>query len=70
MKICKALDGLEGFGGFRNAFGGFGKLSCKHSMSLTGFVDQSCCPTNPDLADILGRTDLNFENFYFFHFSR
>ena len=23
-------------------------------------------PTNPDLADILGRTDLNFENFYFF----
>ena len=22
-------------------------------------------PTNPDLADILGRTDLNFENFYF-----
>ena len=26
-------------------------------------------PTNPDLANILGRTDLNFENFYFFfHF--
>ena len=25
-------------------------------------------PTNPDLADILGRTDLNFENFSFFHF--
>ena len=25
-------------------------------------------PTNPDLADILGRTDLNFETFYFFHF--
>ena len=25
-------------------------------------------PTNPDLADILGRTDFNFENFYFFHF--
>ena len=23
-------------------------------------------PTNPDLADILGRTDLNFEKFYFF----
>ena len=23
-------------------------------------------PTNPDLADNLGRTDLNFENFYFF----
>ena len=21
-------------------------------------------PANPDLADILGRTDLNFENFY------
>ena len=25
-------------------------------------------PTNPDLADILGRTDLNFENFHFFDF--
>ena len=23
-------------------------------------------PTNPDLADILGRTDLNSENFHFF----
>ena len=23
-------------------------------------------PTNPDLADILGRTDLDFENFYVF----
>ena len=27
-----------------------------------------CYPTNQDLADILGRTDLNFEMFYFFHF--
>ena len=25
-------------------------------------------PTNPDLANILGRTDLNFEIFFFFHF--
>ena len=25
-------------------------------------------PTNPDLADILGRTDLNFETFYYFDF--
>ena len=25
-------------------------------------------PTNPDLADILGRTDLSFENFYFLIF--
>ena len=25
-------------------------------------------PTNPNLADILGRTYLNFENFYFFYF--
>ena len=25
-------------------------------------------PTDPDLADILGRTDLYFENFYFFDF--
>ena len=24
-------------------------------------------PTNPDLADILGRTDLDFENLYFFY---
>ena len=32
-------------------------------MGQAGFF-----PTNPDLADILGRTDLEFENFYFFHF--
>ena len=25
-------------------------------------------PINSDLADILGRTDLNFENFYVVHF--
>ena len=25
-------------------------------------------PTNPDLADILGRTDLDFENLYVFYF--
>ena len=25
-------------------------------------------PTNPDLADILGRKDFDFENFYFFDF--
>ena len=25
-------------------------------------------PTNPDLADMLGRTDLDFENFYFILF--
>ena len=25
-------------------------------------------PTNPDLADILGRTDFDFESFYFFDF--
>ena len=25
-------------------------------------------PTNPDLANILGRTDLDFENFHFFDF--
>ena len=25
-------------------------------------------PTNPDLENILGRMDLDFENFYFFYF--
>ena len=25
-------------------------------------------PTNPDIADILGRTDLYFDSFYFFDF--
>ena len=25
-------------------------------------------PTNPDLADILGRTDFDFDNFYFLDF--
>ena len=34
-------------------------------MGPGGFVS---FPTNPDLADILGRTDLEFENFHFFHF--
>ena len=28
---------------------------------------EDCVPTNPDLADILGRTDLEFEDFHFFH---
>ena len=32
-------------------------------MGPGGFV-----PTNPDLADILGRADLDFEIFYFFDF--
>ena len=27
-----------------------------------------CVPTNPDLADILGRMDLDFENFHVFVF--
>ena len=27
------------------------------------------CPTNPDLADILGKTDFDFENFHLFDFS-
>ena len=31
-----------------------------------GQVD--CFPTNPDLADSLGRTDSEFENFHVFHF--
>ena len=29
---------------------------------------EDCFPTNPDLADILGRTDLDFENFYILDF--
>ena len=39
-------------------------------MALDGpkWDPQGFFPTNPDLADILGRTDLNFENFYFFDF--
>ena len=34
-----------------------------HEMGPGGFF-----PTNPDLADILGRMDFDFEKFYFFHF--
>ena len=34
-----------------------------HEMGQGGFFR-----TNPDLADILGRTDLNFDNFYFWEF--
>ena len=26
---------------------------------------QGCFPTNPDLADVFGRTDLDFENYFF-----
>ena len=34
-----------------------------HEIGPGGFF-----PTNPDLADILGRTDFDFENFYFLDF--
>ena len=34
-----------------------------HQMGPRGFF-----PTNPDLADILGRTDFDLENFYFWDF--
>ena len=34
-----------------------------HQMGPGGFF-----PTNPDLADILGRTDLDLDNFYFLFF--
>ena len=33
-----------------------------------GWGQEDFFPTNPDLADILGRTDLDFEIFYFFDF--
>ena len=39
------------------------KFACD-STKLAG----SIFPTNPDLANILGRTDFNFENFHFFPF--
>ena len=32
------------------------------------WVQEDFFPTNPDLADILGRTDLDFENFCFLDF--
>ena len=32
------------------------------------WAQEDFCPTNPNLADILGRTDLDFENFYFLDF--
>ena len=40
------------------------------NMALGGpeWGQEDLFPTNPDLADILGRTDLNFENFYVFDF--
>ena len=34
----------------------------------TKWGQEDSFPTSPDLANILGRTDLDFENFYFFEF--
>ena len=39
-------------------------------MSREGpkWAQEDFFPTNPDLADILGRTDVDFENFYFWDY--
>ena len=40
----------------------------KMSEKAPNGAGRICVPTDPDLADILGRTDLNFENVYPFDF--
>ena len=50
------------------AFFGLFLLTQKNCSDGPEWGQEDFFPTNPDLADILGRTDLNFENFYFFHF--
>ena len=45
----------------------FGPWRKWHGMAPNG-ARMIFVPTNPDLADILGRTDLDFKNFYVFDF--
>ena len=40
----------------------------KMAWDGTKWGQEDVFPTNPDLADILGRTDLEFENFHCFYF--
>ena len=40
----------------------------ENGLGLPKWGQEDFFPTNSDLADILGRTDLEFENFHFSHF--
>ena len=40
----------------------------KIALDGTKWGQEKFLPTNPDLADILGRTDLDLENFHFLIF--
>ena len=48
------------------AFSAFFRPTQKMGPDGPKWGQEDFFPTNPDLADILGRTDLDFENFYFF----
>ena len=50
------------------AFFGFFRSMEKMAWDGPKWGREDFFPTNPDLANILGRTDLDFENFYFLHF--
>ena len=50
------------------AFFGFFWSMEKMASDCPKWGQEDFFPTNPDLANILGRMDLDFENFYFFHF--
>ena len=50
------------------AFFGFFRSMEKMAWDGPKWGREDFFPTNPGLANILGRTDLDFENFYFFHF--
>ena len=50
------------------AFFGFFRPTQKIARDGPKWGREVLFPTNPDLADILGRTDFDFENFYFFDF--
>ena len=50
------------------AFFGFFRSMEKMAWDGPKWGREDFFPTNPGLANILGRMDLDFENFYFFHF--
>ena len=52
----------------KKQFVGFVRPTQKNCPDCPKWGQEDFVPTNPDLADILGRTDLDFETFHFFDF--
>ena len=65
---CELAIGPPGKIGKNLAIFGFFRSIEKMASDGPKWGQEDFFPTNPGLAEILGRTDLNFEKFYFFHF--